>query len=180
MAPGPSGPEPLLISVRHLNPKSIAVIASLAVLVAAFAGCGGGSGGSTTGGSEATAPVGQAESTAKSSPAPQRKTAKNDRHGQQQPEPAKADQKQVENKIRELANTGKPIPADSPVAKQIIETLTGNGGSGKKGKKGKNSVAKAIEEVLSPSQSGGGGGSGSGGQSSPSAGVEKILEQLQE
>ncbi|MGN6255084.1 MAG: hypothetical protein ACTHO8_08910 [Solirubrobacterales bacterium] len=164
--------------MRHLNAKPIALLAALAILVA-VAGCGGGSDESTTAGGEATAPVGQAGSTTKSSSVPTHKAAKKERQKQKQRQPAEVNQKQTEKKIRELANSGKPIPADSPVAKQIIQSLTGNGGSGKKGKHGNNSVAKAIEEVISPPQNGGGGSSSGDGQSSPSGGVEKILEQLQ-
>lgn len=165
--------------MRHLNPKSIVFFASIAVLVL-LVGCGGGSDESTTAGGETTAPVGKAEATTKSAPTPKHKTAKKDRQKQKQHKPAKLDQKRVEREIRELANSGKPVPADSPVVKQIIQSLAGNGGSGKKGKKGKDSVAKAIEQVISPPQNGGGGSSSGGQGSAPSAGVEKILEQLQE
>lgn len=175
MAPGPSGPEPLLLSVRHLNLKSIAPLTGLAIL-AALAGCGG-SGDSSTAGVETTAPAGKAETTTKSSPAPQQKASKKNRQRQK---PAKSEQKQVEKEIRELANSGKPIPVDSPAVKKILQTLTDNGGSKQeKGKKGVEPIAEALEQVMSPPQNGGG-GSGSGGQgSAPSAGVEKILEQIQ-
>jgi hypothetical protein len=160
--------------VRHPNLKSIALLTGLAILVA-LAGCGGSDQSTTTGG-EATAPVGKEESTPKPARAKPKADEKGNR-GQQKQAPATAKQKQIEKKVRELAESGKPIPADSPVAKQIIESLTGNGGSGKKGKKGSNSVAKAIEQVISPPQNGGGGNSPSG-QGGPSAGLEEILEQI--
>lgn len=163
-------------SVRHLNLKSIALLTSLAVLVA-LAGCGGGSGDSTATGGETTAPVGKSESTVKS-PTPERKAAK--KKQQKQPQPAKLSDKQVEKKIHELANSGKPIPADSPVAKQIVAALTDNGSSkNKKGKKGTASIVEKLEEVVSPSQNGGGDSGAAGQENAPSAGVEKILEQIQ-
>jgi hypothetical protein len=161
--------------VRHLNLKSIALPAAIAILVA-LAGCGG-SDQSTTTGAQTTDPIGKGGSTQKSAPT-KHKAAEKDKGKQKKQTPAKTKQKQVEKKFRELAESGKPIPADSPVAKQIIESLTGNEGSGKKGKKGKNSVAKAIEQVVSPPKNGGGGSSPSG-QDAPSAGVEEILEQIQ-
>lgn len=161
-------------SVRHPILKSTALLMGLAILVA-LAGCGGSDSSSTTEGT--IAPVGKSETTTKSSPQKQ-KTAKKDQQAQKKQKP-KIDRKQVEKEIRKLANSGQSIPADSPVAKKIIQSLTGNGGSGKKGKKGKNSVAEVIEEVVTP-QGGGSSPSGSGQGNAPSAGVEKILEQLQE
>lgn len=160
-------------SVRHPNLKSLALLMGLAILVA-LAGCGGGSDSSSTTGGETTAPVGKSEATTKSSPSQKQKAAKKGK--EQKKQKPKVDRKQVEKEIRELANSGKPIPADSPVAKKIIQSLTGNGGSGKKGK---NSITKTIEEVVSPPQGGGGGSSGGGQGNAPSAGVEKILEQIQ-
>lgn len=161
--------------MRHLNRKSIALLAGLAILIA-LVGCGG-SNDSSTAGVETTAPVGKAKATVKP-PTQERKAVKMKQQKQQQP--AKLSEKQVEKKIRELAKSGKPIPADSPVAKQIVAALTSNGGSKKeKGKKGVASIIEKLEEVVSPSHNGGG-GSGSGDQGNvPSAGVEKILEQIQ-
>jgi hypothetical protein len=164
-------------SVRHPNPTSIAFLASLAILVG-LAGCGGGSSDSSTAKTETPVPIGKGEATQNPSPASGQK-AKKGQGAQTAHKPAQIDQKQVAKKIRELADSGQPIPADSPVAKKIIQSLTGNGGSAKQGKKGKSSVAKAIEEVLSPSPNGGGGSSSGGQGGAPSAGVEKILEQLQ-
>lgn len=161
--------------MRHLNLKSIALLTGLAILVA-LAGCGG-SNGSSTAGVETTAPVGKAEATVKS-PTPERKAAK--KKQQKQRQPAKLSDKQVEKKIRELAKSGKPIPADSPVAKQIVAALTGNGGSkNKKGKKGAASIVEKLEEVVSSSQNGGSDSGSAGQENAPSAGVEKILEQIQ-
>jgi hypothetical protein len=66
------------------------------------------------------------------------------------------------------------------VAKKIIASLTGNGGSkNKKGNKGTASIVEKLEEVVSPSQSGGSDSGSAGQENAPSAGVEKILEQIQ-
>lgn len=174
MAPGPAARSHQFLSVRHLNLKSIALLTGLAILVA-LAGCGGSSG-SSTAGVETTAPIGKAEATVKS-PTPEHKAANKQQQKQQQP--AELSDKQVEKKIHELAKSGKPIPANSPVAKQIVAALTSNNGKNKKGKKGAASIVEKLEEVVSPSQNGGS-NSGSGGQgNAPSAGVEKILEQIQ-
>jgi hypothetical protein len=163
------------LSVRHLNLKSLALLMGLAILVA-VAGCGGGSDNSSTEGGKTTAPIGKSETT-KSSPSQKQKAAKKGK--EQKKQKPRIDRKQVEKEIRKLADSGQPIPADSPVTKKIIQSLTGNGGSDKKGKKGKNSVAQVIEEVVTPQGGGGGSSSGGGQGSAPSAGVEKILEQIQ-
>jgi hypothetical protein len=177
MAPGPSGLEPFffLLTMPRPNPKPIALLAALVIAVAA-SGCGGGDDEPVTSGGSAAAVPAQAEpSTPGKREAKKKASGKKGTTGKKKADESKrSTEDEARELARKLAKSGTPIPADSPVAREVLKSLTKN--RGKKGKNRARAVDKAIEEVLAQPQ--GGGGSSSGGQ--PGGGsVEEILEQIQ-
>lgn len=160
-------------------PKAKAKLSALlAAAVIAVAGCGGDSDDETSGSSDAAAGKAAAKQAPSAPAKPDRAAGKSDAD-KGKSNAAKRKKQSAEAGARELArklkHSGTPIPADSPVAREVLESLTKK--QGKKGKNGRKSIDKAVEEVLA--QPDGGGGNSSGGQPDDGS-VEKILEQIQE